>query len=207
MKEYSAIANSTREVVEHFHLPLLGARVVRLDPPHREAFVRDAQRVLPLVDAATVDTLLRIGEGWRTAMMGSWWAAVVRDTTHVARIGELMRGSLTCYAGQMHAFALSEFGGRGAIKDLRKYLSEYLPRTDLRYDQPWGYAALRRLGRTDPGASAEELADAWTAWRVAGTRFDSVLSREVGPSEIEHYEQSLDGLGTTVFEIQEAAKT
>jgi hypothetical protein len=36
----------------------------------------------------------------------------------------------------MHAFALSEFGGPGAIEDLREYLSEYLPRTDLRYDQP-----------------------------------------------------------------------
>jgi hypothetical protein len=47
LKEYSAIANSTREVVEHFYLSLLGAKVARLDPPHREAFVRDARRALP----------------------------------------------------------------------------------------------------------------------------------------------------------------
>jgi hypothetical protein len=34
-----------------------------------------------------------------------------------------------------------------------------------------------------------------------------LLSQQAGPSEIEQYEQSLDGLGTIVSEIQEAAKT
>jgi hypothetical protein len=34
-----------------------------------------------------------------------------------------------------------------------------------------------------------------------------VLGQEIGPAEIELYEQSLDGLETIVSEIQEAAKT
>lgn len=127
LKEYSAIANSTREVVEHFYLPLLGAKVARLDPPHREAFVRDARRALPLVDVATIDTLLRIGEGWRTAMMGSWWAAPRGHRTP----REQMRARPRDWSGRDRALrAIARWIGDNCVRDSRSSQDLTEPRFD-----------------------------------------------------------------------------
>ncbi len=152
------------ELVSPFYLLLLHANIERESPDGQRRFISEARSAKRRVTEDAITRLLSIGLSWRTAMMGSWWAAVTDTRGAIPRIGALLEASLTTYAGQMHAFALSSFGDQEAVGYLCSYLHRYLPRRDLRYDQSWAYAALRDHDRRTGSRHAADFDDAWRAW-------------------------------------------
>ncbi|MEU2734776.1 DUF6000 family protein [Streptomyces sp. NPDC007095] len=57
----------------------------------------------------------------------------------------MLLASEFCFSGSAYCFALARFGTHADAEILTSYLDRYLPRTDLRYDQPAALDALLRL--------------------------------------------------------------
>lgn len=82
---------------------------------------------------------------WRSRVTAAWLVGVGRRTSFRERIGGLLLDSEVCYSGKGHCFALARLGTQANVEILTAYLDRYLPRTDLRYDQPEALGALLRL--------------------------------------------------------------
>jgi Family of unknown function (DUF6000) len=198
---YNEIVTETMDFVKPFYLPLVGAGITRKPKAEQEAFIHAASAVLPRVNTSVIDLLFEVGAAWRTALMGSWWAVALDASQYADRIGELLRGSLTTFAGQMHAFALCQFGTPTCIDALCSYLREYLPRTDLHYDQAWGYAALRWVDGVQGTSLAGEFTDKWDYWKTATSGVDKMSETRFGTLPIEYYDSNIAGLAALVREI------
>ncbi|PWI12037.1 hypothetical protein DIZ27_03640 [Streptomyces sp. NWU339] len=86
-----------------------------------------------------------LGYEWRSRLTASWLIGVDRRDRFRARIGDLLLASEVCYSGSAYCFALARLGTHADAEILTAYLDRYLPRTDLRYDQPAALGALLRL--------------------------------------------------------------
>jgi hypothetical protein len=83
------------------------------------------------------------------------------------RIGDLLLASEVCFSGSAYCFALARFGTRADAEILTAYLDRYLPRTDLRYDQPAALGALLRLDAQLSTHHADRLTEPdglWDRW-------------------------------------------
>ncbi|MGW3655844.1 DUF6000 family protein [Streptomyces sp. NPDC005151] len=69
----------------------------------------------------------------------------MRSREASAPVGDLLLASEVCFSGGVYCFALARFGTHADAEILTAYLDHYLPRTDLRYDQPAALGALLRL--------------------------------------------------------------
>ncbi|MFF6786294.1 DUF6000 family protein [Streptomyces sp. NPDC012510] len=101
-----------------------------------------------LADAASItdaDLNSLLSYGWRPRLTAAWLIGVSRRTSYRERIGELLLDSEVAFAGGGYCFALARFGAHEDAAILTAYLHRYLPRTDLRYDQPVALGALLRL--------------------------------------------------------------
>lgn len=125
---------------------LKSRRALRPGWPHAERFARH------LIDdaATTTDAELEalLGYEWRSRLTAAWLIGVGRRTTFRERIGDLLLASEFCYSGHGYCFALARFGTHADAEILTAYLDHYLPRTDLRYDQPAALGALFHLDAT-----------------------------------------------------------
>lgn len=128
-------------------------RFLRFEGATRRRFLRPL-----LVDAASItdaDLNALLSHGWRPRLTAAWLIGISRRTSYRARIGELLLDSEVMFAGGAYCFALARFGAHEDAEILTAYLNRYLPRTDLRYDQPVAMGALLRLDSrlgTDYGA-------------------------------------------------------
>ncbi|MFJ8707695.1 DUF6000 family protein [Streptomyces anulatus] len=132
----------TRKDSDHPHYrELKSGRLLRPGWPHAERFARHL-----IDDAATISDAeleARLGFEWRARLTAAWLIGVGRRASFRERIGDLLLASEVCYSGGAYCFALARFGTHAEI--LNAYLDRYLPRTDLRYDQPAALGALLRL--------------------------------------------------------------
>ncbi|MUT92176.1 hypothetical protein GOL98_22120 [Streptomyces sp. Z38] len=86
-----------------------------------------------------------LGYEWRSRLTAAWLIGVDRRERFRERIGDLLLASEVCFSGSAYCFALARFGTHADAEILTAYLDHYLPRTDLRYDQPAALGALLRL--------------------------------------------------------------
>ncbi|MER6486582.1 DUF6000 family protein [Streptomyces virginiae] len=134
----------TRKDSDHpRYLELGSRRVLRPGWPHAERFTRH------LIDdaAAITDVELEalLAYEWRSRLTAAWLIGVDQRTSFRERIGDLLLASEVCYSGGGYCFALARLGTHADAEILTAYLDRYLPRTDLRYDQPEALGALLRL--------------------------------------------------------------
>ncbi|WP_329099262.1 DUF6000 family protein [Streptomyces sp. NBC_01439] len=125
------------------YLVLKSGRFLRPEWPHAEHFARHL-----IDDSATItDVELEalLGYEWRSRLTAAWLIGVGRRATFRERIGDLLLASEFCFSGSAYCFALARFGTHADAEILTAYLDHYLPRTDLRYDQPAALGALLRL--------------------------------------------------------------
>lgn len=102
---------------------------------------------------------------WRARLTAAVLAGLTRRTALRDRIGTLLLASELVYAGQGYCFALASFGTPRDAAVLTEYLDRYLPRTPLRYDQPWALAALLHIDRTLDTHHAARFMTADGLWR------------------------------------------
>ncbi|MGW1071361.1 DUF6000 family protein [Streptomyces sp. NPDC002537] len=120
-----------------------GPRFLRPGWPHRERFARSL-----IEDAASItDEELEalFAYEWRSRITAAWLVGVGRRSSFRERVGGLLLDSEVCYSGKGYCFALARLGTHADAEILSAYLDRYLPRTDLRYDQPEALGALLRL--------------------------------------------------------------
>ncbi|WP_326790147.1 DUF6000 family protein [Streptomyces sp. NBC_00151] len=159
----------TRKVSDHpRYLELNSGRVLRPGWPHAERHARSVIDDATTITDAELNALL--GYEWRSRLTAAWLIGVARRTSFRERIGDLLLASEVCYSGGAYCFALARFGTQADAEILTAYLDHYLPRTDLRYDQPAALGALLRLDAhlgTHHAARFTEPDALWDQWVAA----------------------------------------
>ncbi|MCX4764725.1 DUF6000 family protein [Streptomyces sp. NBC_01275] len=122
---------------------LKSGRVLRPGWPHAERFAWHLIDDAATITDAELEALL--GYEWRSRLTAAWLIGVGRRATFRERIGDLLLASEFCFSGGGYCFALARFGTHADAEILASYLDRYLPRPDLRYDQPAALGALLRL--------------------------------------------------------------
>ncbi|AKZ57907.1 hypothetical protein SAM23877_4862 [Streptomyces ambofaciens ATCC 23877] len=125
------------------YFDLKSGRILRPGWPHTERFTRHLIDDAATITDAELEALL--GYEWRSRLTAGWLIGVGRRATFRKRIGDLLLASEFCFSGGAYCFALARFGTHADAEILTAYLDRYLPRTDLRYDQPAALGALLRL--------------------------------------------------------------
>ncbi|MFF2959421.1 DUF6000 family protein [Streptomyces sp. NPDC057963] len=125
------------------YLVLKSGRFLRPEWPHAERFAHHLIDDSATITDAELEALL--GCEWRSRLTAAWLIGVGRRATFRERSGDLLLASEFCFSGSAYCFALARFGTHADAEILTAYLDHYLPRTDLRYDQPAALGALLRL--------------------------------------------------------------
>ncbi|QNS04343.1 DUF6000 family protein [Streptomyces xanthii] len=125
------------------YFDLNSGRILRPGWPHAEVFARRMAEDAAVVTDAELSALL--GYEWRSRVTGANLIGVGRRTSFREQLRELLLASDFCFAGSAYCFALARFGTAADAEILTAYLDRYLPRTDLRYDQPAALGALVHL--------------------------------------------------------------
>ncbi|MEU3517142.1 DUF6000 family protein [Streptomyces sp. NPDC006654] len=134
----------TRKDSDHpRYLELNSARILRPGWPHAKRFARHVIEDAATITDAELEALL--GYEWRSRTTAAWLIGVGRRATFRERLGDLLLASEVCYSGGAYCFALARLGTHADAEILAAYLDRYLPRTDLRYDQPAALGALLHL--------------------------------------------------------------
>ncbi|MFJ8883413.1 DUF6000 family protein [Streptomyces sp. NPDC102402] len=147
------------------YLVLKSGRFLRPEWPHAERFAHHLIDDSATITDAELEALL--GYEWRSRLTAAWLIGVGRRATFRERIGDLLLASEFCFSGSAYCFALARFGTHADAEILAAYLDRYLPRTDLRYDQPAALGALLRLDahlgthHADRFAEPDGLWDRW----------------------------------------------
>ncbi|MGW1501686.1 DUF6000 family protein [Streptomyces mirabilis] len=134
----------TRKDSDHpRYLELNSARVLRPGWPHAKRFARHLIEDAATITDAELEALLAYE--WRSRLTAAWLIGVGRRASFRERLGDLLLASEVCYSGSAYCFALARLGTHADAEILTAYLDHYLPRTDLRYDQPAALGALLHL--------------------------------------------------------------
>jgi hypothetical protein len=150
-------------VAQRRYMKLMSGNVMGMPPAERAGFASALAADARQVTDEEITRLL--DQDWRAQLTAAWLAGLTRRTQHREKIGELLLASKLVHAGKGFCFALTRFGTGQDARILAKYLDVYLPRLDLRYDQPWVMAALIHLDAQLGTHEADRyLSDGWPQW-------------------------------------------
>ena len=161
-----------RMFIAPFYMHVLHGNLVALAPlaSGQDEIVREMRAIAPEMTFATAVYLW--SQGWREALMASWWAAVWQWPQTVGQVEPLLIPSRSSFEGQAHCLALTQVRSARSRAVLMRYLDEYLPRPDLDYDQPWAMAALQLACADAAEPVAGRYLEAWQEWRSRNQRAD-----------------------------------
>jgi Family of unknown function (DUF6000) len=129
----------TTEIRETWVRPLY----IGLRKPHIKQFI-DSH--LHLADDKLVSQLLASFD-WRPRSAAAYLVALTDRKSFTTHIGQLLLRSDVCFAGSAYCLALAEFNSPEATAFLDEYLTYYLSREDLWFDQAAAMGALSYLDR------------------------------------------------------------
>jgi hypothetical protein len=120
----------------------------------------DARRI------SDADLRILLSSDWRARLTAAWLIAGSGREQFVGELGALFTQSAVVYSGQGYAIALAAIGGPDSADQLDRYLSEWLPRRESRYDQDWAMGALAYLDSVTGTTRAAHFTDsgAWDQW-------------------------------------------
>ena len=101
---------------------------------------------------------------WRTRIVGAYFASIMDFKTFEDIIGIHLLKSQVCYAGSAYCLALASFNTKNGIEYLKKYLSYYLTRNDLHYDQTGAMLALKWTDQINETQEMENYLDLYQDW-------------------------------------------
>jgi hypothetical protein len=129
-----------------------------LRQPHVKEFVA---KHLHLVSDELISQLLASID-WRPRTAGAFLAALSNRQAFTTQIGRLLLRSDVCFAGSVYCIALAQFNSPESIRFLDEYLTHYLTRHDLWFDQGDAMGALAYLDRSNGTANIARHMDAWS---------------------------------------------
>ncbi len=125
--------------------------------PHVEAFL--ASHLREVSDELVLQLLTHFD--WRSRATGAYLAALGERTSFTEHIGRLLLRSDVCYAGAAYCEALASFNLPQGISLLERYLSYYLSRTELWFDQRHAMGALAYLDKKNNTATLSQYLPQW----------------------------------------------
>jgi hypothetical protein len=132
------------------------------------------------VDDQLIDLLLA-SFNWRPRTAGAYLAVLGGRDHFTDRIGRLLLRSDVCYAGSAYCLALAAFNSPKGCDYLEQYLSYYLGRSDLWFDQGDAIAAVAYLDKLNGSSKLGQFLPQWEefvrgkpSWNLLDsiTRFD-----------------------------------
>jgi len=135
------------------------------------------------VDDQLIDLLLA-SFNWRPRTAGAYLAALSGRDHFTDRIGRLLLRSDVCYAGGAYCLALAAFNNPKCCDYLEQYLSYYLGRSDLWFDQGDAMAAVAYLDKLNGSSKLGQFVPQWEvfvggkpSWNLQDsiTRFDGKM--------------------------------
>ena len=121
---------------------------------------------------------------WRPRTAAAYLAALTHRQSFTSHIGRLLLRSDVCYAGSAYCIALAELNSSESIQFIDDYLSYYLTRHDLWFDQGDAMGALAYLDRLNGTKNVERHMIAWNEfaktkanWNLSGSiaRFEESM--------------------------------
>ena len=128
-----------------------------------DKFVADYSSIRSELSSELISELL-IYSDWRPRIVGAYFSAIQGLTGFTEHIGRLLLRSDLAYAGSGYALALTSFNSSLARDFLDKYLSHYLLRTDLWFDQGSVMAATVYLDRINDTHVIDKHIAGWQAF-------------------------------------------
>jgi len=154
-EQIEAFRNSdelTREFANKWINPYYLSLHAYSKPEDIPSFVNAAENI----DIEGVKQLLGYFD-WRSKLMGSYFAALKNFQQLEDIIGTHLLKSEVCYAGTGYCIALAVFGTEKSKEYLKEYLSYYLTRKDLWFDQADAFCALEYLDKDE----SEHFLETW----------------------------------------------
>ncbi len=111
---------------------------------------------------------------WRSKLVGAYFAACKNYQELEDIIGIHLLKSQVCYAGTAYCIALAIFGTEKSKEYLKKYLTYYLTRKDLWFDQADAFCALEYLDK----AESEKFLALWDEFITDKNNWDLERSRK-----------------------------
>jgi Family of unknown function (DUF6000) len=143
----------SREMIDQWVIPLYFG----LDKPQALEFVSNS---LPKVTDSIVSELLA-NFNWRPRTAAAHIVALTGRTAFADQIGNLLLRSDVCFAGRAYCIALAELNLKSSVDFLNKYLSYYLTRQDLWFDQGDAIGAIAYLDLINGTNDLKQHLPAW----------------------------------------------
>ncbi len=118
---------------------------------------------------------------WRSKLVGAYFAACKNYQQLEDIIGIHLLKSEVCYAGTGYCIALAIFGTDKSKDYLKRYLTYYLSRNDLWFDQADAFCALEYLDKPE----SEKFLELWNEFIIDKNNWDLDRSRSQFQSRIE----------------------
>lgn len=154
------------QYVDKLYLKVLHGNFLRENPESYTVFMDDSQRVLEDIKDKEIISMYNC-DSWREQLVASWICGLGVFKQHRDFIGDLLLQSKTCYAGQMHCFALARFADKQSVHYLVRYLKRYLPIEMREYDQKWAIGALAWLDNYLQLSEASQFLSSRELWLVS----------------------------------------
>lgn len=101
---------------------------------------------------------------WRSRSVAAYLVVMSDAVEFTTQIGRLLLRSDVCYAGTPYCMALASINTPEAINFLDNYLSYYLKRPDLWFDQGHALAALSYLDKVNSTSRAPKFLSDWSTF-------------------------------------------
>ena len=122
-----------------------------------------ANQLIQAKDKITKDIIVKLlGDfNWRTRQTGAFFAAIKNYNDLADIIGIHFLKSEVCYAGQVYAYTFASFNTENCINYLEQYLTYYLSKPDLWFDQLEAMEALTYLDKLNDTNLIAKHTDNW----------------------------------------------
>ena len=115
---------------------------------------------------------------WRTRQTGAFFAAIKNFTDLTDIIGTHFLKSEVCYAGQIYAYTFASFNTDNCIEYLDNYLTYYLSKPDLWFDQREAMESLTFLDKINQTSIVSKHTENWTKFIANKPYWDRTISTE-----------------------------
>lgn len=167
------------EHVRILYLHILNGHFISMKGEELDSFVTNTINALAEITDKEIVWMYNGGE-WRDQITASWLCGLGQFQQHIGRIGDLLLASPTCYAGQMHFFAMARFKNKKSHSYLVQYLDKYLPIDSRQYDQLWAIGALKWLDERLNKSESERFMRSPKNWQQ---RVGNRIIAELNPND------------------------
>lgn len=136
------------------------------------------EAIIDIQDAITPEVCHRLlGDfNWRTRLVGAYFAAVKQDKSFIDIIGTHLLKSEVCCVGHIYALVLAFFNTEQATRYLTDYLTYYLTRPDLYFDQKVVLEALLYLDQSSGTNYVDAYTGKWQLFRNERRKLEQQLA-------------------------------